>query len=661
MASADATAATDPSADADALKQLLLGGELSTLDRVSAIVASLEDRVGDDRAMHDAILPVIAEVLRDAGARDHERLAAALSPLIVASLRIEIRNSRDMMVDALYPLTGRLVAAAVRNAMRSYVEALDQQINSAFSLTTWRARAQSLLSGVPAAEILLRLNPPVSVRELLVVHRTSGLLVARVTRGGDAAGEAADGDLVAGMLTALLSFAEEALGAEGGGDVRTLQLGDGEVMLTCTPAVIFAVKVGGLPRPGTRAAVDAMLLGMVERWGDTLRTFDGTLAAGDATTLRDDLASRLEALAGALARPGAAKTPWTGIAAVGCAAAVLLGWWALAEWRDHAAQSVQRRADAIVSSRPGLAGYPVSATLDRASDRIIVRGLFRDHGEIDGLVGALAAALPALAVDRAGTAVLPQAQREPNATERREVRIRREARFFDDDGRMRDAARQRSLLDQVAALMMAADPDVRLRLVGRTESDPGERTQAFALARASDVAEMLEAKGIARSRLLPLGRVAERPARPLVGAAARHWVELSLMFSGEAGRPETSAIREQLAALLRTDGVAFDREALLKSTAEADRLLSRIAGLMAELPRGYALRVIGYTDPTGTTARNEALSEQRASVVAARLVSLGIPASRLVTEGRPSTRPRTAQSDELLAMRRVEFELIEQR
>ena len=103
----------DGSAAERRLKQLLFAAELDVIRRLEAGQEELAARVGDDGALTQSVSGVVVEVLRDAGVRDHDRLAGALAPLIVASLREEIRNSRDMMVDALYPITGRLVAAAV--------------------------------------------------------------------------------------------------------------------------------------------------------------------------------------------------------------------------------------------------------------------------------------------------------------------------------------------------------------------------------------------------------------------------------------------------------------------------------------------------------------------------------------------------------------------
>jgi OOP family OmpA-OmpF porin len=80
---------------------------------------------------------------------------------------------------------------------------------------------------------------------------------------------------------------------------------------------------------------------------------------------------------------------------------------------------------------------------------------------------------------------------------------------------------------------------------------------------------------------------------------------------------------------------------------------------MAVLMKGNALilRIAGYTDETGGTARNSPLASSRADAVVAELVKRGVAANRLVAVGRAersSISPVTGASS---PNRRVEFEV----
>jgi OOP family OmpA-OmpF porin len=119
--------------------------------------------------------------------------------------------------------------------------------------------------------------------------------------------------------------------------------------------------------------------------------------------------------------------------------------------------------------------------------------------------------------------------------------------------------------------------------------------------------------------------------------------------------------------LTLTAGAAFP----LPSTAlkplgreKLDDLVARLKDMEYE-----TVQVIGHTDPTGPRAMNERLSKQRADAVKKYLISKGIDAKRIRTQGKGGTEPlpKTRDCDSLPRMekiicyapdRRVEIEVI---
>ena len=74
---------------------------------------------------------------------------------------------------------------------------------------------------------------------------------------------------------------------------------------------------------------------------------------------------------------------------------------------------------------------------------------------------------------------------------------------------------------------------------------------------------------------------------------------------------------------------------------------------------GVKLTVVGHTDSTGTDAINQPLSENRAKAVAAYLVSQGIPADSVSSEGVGSSQPVASNDTEAgrAQNRRTEIEV----
>jgi OOP family OmpA-OmpF porin len=71
---------------------------------------------------------------------------------------------------------------------------------------------------------------------------------------------------------------------------------------------------------------------------------------------------------------------------------------------------------------------------------------------------------------------------------------------------------------------------------------------------------------------------------------------------------------------------------------DAAAVLDEAAQLLRDNP-DVTVRIVGHTDSIGSDSYNQALSERRAQSVKAYLVSKGIAASRLSTEGRGESEP----------------------
>ncbi len=87
--------------------------------------------------------------------------------------------------------------------------------------------------------------------------------------------------------------------------------------------------------------------------------------------------------------------------------------------------------------------------------------------------------------------------------------------------------------------------------------------------------------------------------------------------------------------------------------------LDQVAATLVQYEKTY-VDVLGHTDSTGSDAYNQALSERRASSVAAYLGSRGVQSARLATKGYGESQPKASNLDETgrAANRRVEIRLV---
>src|SRR5690606_23930377 len=89
----------------------------------------------------------------------------------------------------------------------------------------------------------------------------------------------------------------------------------------------------------------------------------------------------------------------------------------------------------------------------------------------------------------------------------------------------------------------------------------------------------------------------------------------------------------------------------------------QVLGQVAEQVRSINLETLiatGHTDSIGTEEYNQGLSERRANAVKEYLISLGVPADRIYTEGKGETQPVASNStrEGRAQNRRVEIEIV---
>ncbi|ROR29844.1 OmpA family protein [Inmirania thermothiophila] len=176
-------------------------------------------------------------------------------------------------------------------------------------------------------------------------------------------------------------------------------------------------------------------------------------------------------------------------------------------------------------------------------------------------------------------------------------------------------------------------------LAGCAADDPNRRAKTGAAVGAA-IGAVLGNQAEDRSR----GRIVGAAVGAIAGAAVGSYMdrqrrELEARLVDERARNDL-AITELPDGSLKV-GVASE------ATFELDRYDLRPQALqtfakIADVLRRYdrtVIHVVGHTDSTGPEGYNQALSERRAEAVASFLVAQGVPAERILTEGRGEREP----------------------
>ena len=244
-------------------------------------------------------------------------MAEALGPVMGEAIRVQIREARIDMVDALYPIVGSTVQRAVSEFAREFQRNIDARLKSTFGTQGFTRALKARLRGVSPAELALRDSLPFSMREVFLIQRESGLLLAHIHPGSESA---TDSDLIGGMLTAIRDFVRDSFGqGQTEKELDEIQYGDQRIIIQSGQHAYLAVVINGVEPEGFRAKIHDFVSDLHVEHGIALRDYNG-----DAATL-PDLPPKLTALVGGVTvEKIAAPAPLTRNQKFGIAAASLI-------------------------------------------------------------------------------------------------------------------------------------------------------------------------------------------------------------------------------------------------------------------------------------------------------------------------------------------------
>ena len=665
-------------------------------------------RAGNAERMTASVSEVLSEALRRAEISEHSQLSQTIAPLVVTTIKTELRNSQDEMVEALYPITGRLVKSYVASAMKD----LTDQMNRRLEQNPLMLRLQSLTTGRSVGELALAGTQDFDVKELYLIRRGSGELVARWPDTPISGREQA----MSGTLAAVNEFANEAFSA-GQSSLRQIDLGDEEVYLRGSPIYLLAARCSGQAPKSIEQTIDDTFLSAVEKQhqieaqpgtpGDRIKAQAAALAsAGDG--LKHVVASQLEDL-----RRPAGKGALKAVAAV--ILLPLLGWIAWGWYTDYRVDQVHRIAEAVITADPAMVGYPQQVDVADGGNSLTVTGLTPSQQAKSRIITDLKRSLPGVDLNDGlgvvGGANVPVPDIKPEfarmreeiasassevsraallrAHTRAERRLKQAAADLDragastldksqTDAVKRDIVETDAILSEMKPLAVSIDTQAnaakdskpaaayqmlsaRLQVLG----DDILRVAGGDTHAAGSVKSAPANAGEARSLDVAVEQFAAESER-VAALAATAAVAKSMRPPAPmvvAAPPSTSPIvqpaqvspREKLADWARSHAIFFSSSIDYRDSNSAQRYMGELAQLMKASPA--LVRIVGYTDEVGGPNKNLALAQDRAEKVRRELISLGIQSSQIVTVGRASINDLSDVRGAASPNRRVEFEM----
>ena len=187
------------------LKQILLEEERAAQQSVQEKIRRTDSKIENREELEARITPI----LEDKMGHVKRNFSVLFGEEVTKSIRDQIRDSKEEVIEALYPIMGKMIKKYIIKELEMLSERIDRQLEAAFTWKNIIARIKAWFSGAkPSTMVTGNLLEP-TLEQILVVQKESGLLVGSYNRS-----QQVDSDMVAGMLTAIKAFAEDAYSKE---------------------------------------------------------------------------------------------------------------------------------------------------------------------------------------------------------------------------------------------------------------------------------------------------------------------------------------------------------------------------------------------------------------------------------------------------------------
>lgn len=218
------------------LKALLLDEDRASLSEIERELTSLRELINEKEQLAEKVDPILEERLE----LFEKDIPKKMGPAITAALKVQIRESQNEVVDLLYPIIGKLISKFIRIEIQKLSEKIDDQLSKMFSFKGFIKRIKNKLNGTVESEVMLKDTALPELEEMFLVEKGSGILVDSYSRN-----QTIDQDMIAGMLTAIKAFVEDAFD-KGAQELEVIQYESYKIHIFNFQTYYIAMVISGI-------------------------------------------------------------------------------------------------------------------------------------------------------------------------------------------------------------------------------------------------------------------------------------------------------------------------------------------------------------------------------------------------------------------------------
>lgn len=205
------------------LRNILFQEEKQQIERIDAILQQREP-------LAERVTPIIEEELEKFEQHFPKTYQLAVDRIIERKLE----QSQAQLIDLLYPIIGKMIRKYLALQLQQLRESLEQQVQQSFF-----GRLRDRLAGVRESDRIISMVAATRVEEAYVIEQHSGLLL-----GSASSSTVVDREMIAGMLTAIKSFVEDAF-QKGDTTLETINYAGYQIVVQDFHTFYLALAING--------------------------------------------------------------------------------------------------------------------------------------------------------------------------------------------------------------------------------------------------------------------------------------------------------------------------------------------------------------------------------------------------------------------------------
>jgi len=215
------------------LKTILLSQDRAELEEIRSILH-------DKEKLSEKVRPILLshfDFFKENFSTEYESIVNEL-------IDKKLKQSEQELLDLIYPSLGKMISKYVTLQMVTLKESIEKSVKSKFS---FGRSMKAFFTGVKESDLIIKDAIVSTIEEVYVIQRDSGLLIASASNQGSM-----DSEVVAGMLTAIKSFVEDAFNKDAQ-DLEMIEYGSYKIVIRSYYSFYIATAISGALSSGEQS------------------------------------------------------------------------------------------------------------------------------------------------------------------------------------------------------------------------------------------------------------------------------------------------------------------------------------------------------------------------------------------------------------------------